>query len=65
MSKKYSLNGEDFKKILMTIAFSGASAILATLIMVVQEMYFGAYAFLIPMINAVLYGAKKFLEGRA
>jgi hypothetical protein len=65
MSKKYSLNGEDFKKIFMTIAFSGASAVVATLIVVVGEVDFGAYAFLIPMINAVLYGIKKFVEGRA
>lgn len=63
-SKKYSLNKEDITKILMALAYSGASAIVATLIVVVGEMDFGSYAFLIPMINALLYGAKKWLEGR-
>jgi hypothetical protein len=64
VSKKYSLNKEDLVKILMALAYSGASAIVATLIVVVGEMDFGSYAFLIPMINALLYGAKKWLEGR-
>jgi 2-keto-3-deoxy-L-rhamnonate aldolase RhmA len=64
VSKKYSLNKEDITKIVMALAYSGASAIVATLIVVVGEMDFGSYAFLIPMINALLYGAKKWLEGR-
>jgi hypothetical protein len=63
-SKKYSLNSEDFKKVLMAALFSGGAAVLSTLIVVVGEMDFGAYAFLVPAINAVLYGGKKFLEGK-
>lgn len=64
MSPKYSLNEADLKKIATTILFSVGSAVVATLIVVVGEMDFGAYAFLIPIINAILYSAKKFFEGR-
>lgn len=64
-SPKYSLNGTDVKKILMALLFSAASAVVSTLIVVVGDMDFGSYAFLIPMVNAMLYGAKKFLEGQA
>lgn len=64
MSKKYSLNREDAYKIGQTILYTVASAIISTLIVVVGEMDFGAYAFLIPLINTMLYSAKKFLEER-
>jgi len=64
MSEKYSLNKEDFKKILMTVVFSGGSAMVSTLIVLVGNMDFGSYAILIPVINIVLYSAKKFLEGK-
>lgn len=64
MSEKYSLNGEDLKKILMALAFSAASAMISTMIVLIGNMDFGSYAFLIPVVNAGLYGAKKFLEGR-
>lgn len=63
MSSKYSLNQEDLKKIAMAILFSMASAVVSTLIVVVGDMDFGSYAFLIPVVNAGLYSAKKFLEG--
>lgn len=65
MSAKYSLNQEDFKKIAMALLFSMASAVVSTLIVVVGDMDFGSYAFLIPVVNAGLYSAKKFLEGPA
>lgn len=63
MSAKYSLNQEDLKKIAIALLFSMASAVVSTLIVVVGDMDFGSYAFLIPAVNAVLYSAKKFLEG--
>jgi len=65
MSEKNTLDQLDFKKIAMTLAFSGASAIVATLIVMVGDMDFGSYAFLIPLVNTLLYGAKKFLEGKS
>ena len=63
MSKKYSFNREDLEKILTTILFSVGSTVLSTLIVIVGDMDFGSYAFLIPLVNTMLYSAKKFLEG--
>lgn len=63
MSKKYSFNEEDLKKIGTTILFSVGAAVVSTLIVIVGDMDFGSYAFLIPLVNTMLYSAKKFLEG--
>ncbi len=63
-SPKYTLNNTDLKKIGQAILFSAASAVISTLILLVGEIDFGAYAFLIPTVNAALYSVKKFLEGR-
>lgn len=63
-SEKYSFNSEDLKKIGTTILFSVGATVVSTLIVVIADMDFGSYAFLIPIINTGLYSAKKFLEGR-
>ena len=64
MSPKYSLNEVDLKKIGTAIFYSIAAAVISTLIVVVGDMDFGTYAFLIPTINTVLYTAQKFVAGR-
>jgi hypothetical protein len=64
MSPKYTLNELDWKKILQTLAFSGLSAIFAALIIIVQDIQFPPeYAFLVPLINTILYAAKRFFQG--
>jgi hypothetical protein len=64
MSPKYSLNELDYKKILQTMIFAGASAIIGALILVVADTQFPPeYAVLVPLINTLLYGAKRFFEG--
>ena len=63
MSPKYTLNQIDYKKILQTLAFSGLSAIMAALIIIVADTEFSPeYAFLVPIINTILYAAKRFFE---
>ncbi len=65
MSPKYTLNELDYKKILQTLAFSGASAIIAALIMIVADTEFSPeYAIWVPLINTLLYTAKRFFEGK-
>lgn len=63
-SPKYKLTSEDAKKIGQAFAFSLASASIAFFIMVVEQIDFAEYAFIVPIINAVLYGAKRFVEER-
>ena len=64
MSPKHSLNELDYKKILQTLAFSGLSAIFAALIIVVADTEFPPeYAFIVPLINTILYAAKRYFEG--
>lgn len=62
MSPKYSLNKEDFVKIAQAFLFSMGSAAVTFFIMIVEQIDFAEYAFLVPIINAVLYGAKRFLQ---
>lgn len=62
-SEKYSFNSEDLKKIGTALLFSAGSAVVSTLIVIVGDMDFGSYAFLIPIVNTGLYSVKKFLEG--
>jgi len=64
MSPKFTLNELDYKKILQAILFAGASAMIGALILVVADTQFPPeYAFLVPLINGLLYGAKRFFEG--
>ena len=64
MSKKYTLNQEDLLKIAKAFGYAMASAIIAFLIMVVEQVDFAEYAFLVPIINLALYTGKRFLEGK-
>lgn len=64
MSKKYTLNKEDLIKIAQAFGFAMASAVVTFAIMVVEQVDFAEYAFLVPVINVLLYSAKKFLEGK-
>ena len=63
MSKKYTLNQVDLIKILQAFLYSLASSAVLFLIMVVEQIDFAEYAFVVPIINAILYGAKRWLQG--
>ena len=63
MSPKYSLNKEDAVKIAQAFGYAMASAAITFGIMVVEQVDFAEWAFLVPIINAVLYGAQKFIRG--
>jgi hypothetical protein len=64
MSPKYTLNELDWKKILQTLAYSGLSAILAALIVIVEGIEFPPeYLFIVPVINSVLYALQRFFRG--
>lgn len=63
MSKKYTLNKADLIKIAQALGFAMASALVAFLITIMEQIDFGEYVFLVPIINVLLYSAKKFLEG--
>lgn len=62
MSKKYTLNKTDLIKIAQAFGFAMASAMVAFLITITEQIDFGEYVFLVPFINVLLYSAKKFLE---
>lgn len=64
MSPKYTLSKADGIKIAQAFGFAMASATVAFAIAIVQEIDFGQYVFVVPIINAALYGAKKYLEGK-
>jgi len=61
-SPKYKLNKADLVKIGMAFLYSLASVTVAFAIATVEQVDFAGYAFLVPVINAVLYSAKKALE---
>ncbi len=64
MSPKYTLNELDWKKILQTLAYSGLSAIIAALIVILEGIEFPPeYLFIVPIINSILYAAKRFFQG--
>ena len=64
MSPKYTLNKADFSKISSAFFLSALSALVAITIGLVADIDFGQYTFVIPIINVILYSAKKYLEGR-
>lgn len=64
MSPKYTLNKEDGIKILSAFAYSMAAAVLTFSVTIVQEIDFGEYTFLVPVINTVLYTLIKWVEGQ-
>lgn len=65
MSRKYTLNKEDLYDILGVVAWSGASAVVATLLTIIPELELPTqYMFVVPIVNSVLYSLHKFLQGR-
>lgn len=65
MSEKYSLNKEDFIKLVQVMAWSLSATIVTVLIAFIQEVQVPAqYAFTIPVINSLLYGIKLFIQER-
>lgn len=65
MKERYTLQTEDAIKILKAFGWAMASAALAFSIMVVEQVDFAEWAFLVPVINTVLYTLAKFVEKRA
>lgn len=63
-SPKYSLNWDDALKILEVIWWHVASALVTAFIAVLGDLDLGAYAVLLPAVNALLYGAKRFVDGK-
>ena len=63
-SPKYKLNREDLGKVGQTLVYSTASVFLSTLIVLIGEIDWGAYAILVPMVNAILHGGVKFFQGK-
>lgn len=62
-SKKYQLNKEDGTKILKALLWSSLSAVIATLIVIMQQLEVPTeYMFLVPIVNAFLYSVSKFLS---
>lgn len=62
MSKRYTLSKEDIVKILKVLAYSGASAIVASLIVIVGNIDVPVqWAFLPTIINTLLVALQKFL----
>ncbi len=64
MSKRFSLNKEDLLEIIQVLAWSGASAVITALLLIVQEVDFAEYTLFVPIINTVLYAALKFVQGK-
>lgn len=65
-SPKYTLNSEDLKKIAMAMVYSGTAAALATLAASLENTEFPAiYMALVPVVNAMLYTAVRFLQGKS
>lgn len=64
-SEKYSLNKQDITAIIKVLLWSGVSAIIASLIAVIGQLEVDAqYAFIVPIINSLLFTAQKYLAGR-
>lgn len=65
MSPKYKLTKENLGPILKVIAWSLGSALVAILTTIVADIEFPPeYAFVVPIINVVLYTAKEFFSKR-
>jgi len=64
MSPKFKLDKADGTKIFSVFLYSSLSAVLAIVITLTQEIDFAQYAFLVPVINVMLYSAKKWSEGQ-
>lgn len=65
MSPKYQLNKEDLTDILKVVLYSGASAMVGTLLVVLDQLDVPAqYLFVVSIINIALVSLKKWLAGR-
>jgi hypothetical protein len=65
MSPKYRLNTEDGVTLLKVMAWSLASTVVTVLIAFSSQVEVPVeYAFLLPVINTILVGIKKFLDGQ-
>ena len=65
MSAKYTLNKEDGKKILKVILYTVASAVIASLLSVLQNLDVPPqYAVILGVVNVLLVAGKKFFEGK-
>ncbi len=64
-SRKYSLNETDVEKIVSAIFWSGLSASLGALILVIPDIDVpAAYVILVPVLNTILYTLKRFVDGK-
>lgn len=61
MSPKYSLTKANILPILKVLGWSMLSALIVTLIGVVEQTDFGAWTMLVPLVNTALYSAKEFV----
>jgi len=62
-STRYELSEEDLKKAGQVLLWSGASAILGTIIVLVGQFNVPIqWLFLVPIINSVLVAVKKFVD---
>jgi len=65
MSPQYSLNNADLLAMLKVMAWSLSATIVTVLIAFADNIVIEPeYAFLLPVINSLLYGIKLFIEGR-
>lgn len=65
-SPKYKLNQEDLAKILQTIAWTTASALIAAIIAAVQAIDVPEqWLFIVPVVNSLLYALHRFVKGRS
>lgn len=65
MSPRYSLNKEDGMKILKVVLYTAASAVIASLLSVLQDLNVPPeYAVLLSVVNVLLVAGKKFFEGK-
>ena len=64
MSPKYALNKEDLLGILKALGYSAASAIIASLILIIPNLEIPSeYVWVIPIVNVLLVTAKKYFSG--
>lgn len=62
-SPQYKLNKEDLTSILKVVLWSGLSAMVGTLITVVNQLDVPAeYLFIVPIVNTVLVAVHKLLK---
>ena len=67
-SNQFSMNGEDWKKVLQAVVYSAVSSGLAALVVVLSQPGLLSWrvvvsAVLVPAINGALVALKKFADG--